>query len=348
MVLSKRRSGFTLIELLVVIAIIAVLVGLLLPAVQKVREAAARMSCQNNMKQIGLAIANYESASNKLPYGRNRVSGVGTLPLLLPYIEQNNVYNLFNSAIFQIQPSTVASVTPGTEWLFQSSPTNYNASRNRIKTFECPSDNLTSFDLSNGVVISFLTLAPGAVDLTGQYKGTDPAFATGGIPALTNYLPCAGTIGRVLSPSNATQSYYAQHEGVFVDEVPNSIIKVTDGSSNTIFAGEYLGGFSGGGTSGSRTTAMTWVGSNGFPTYFSITTPNTKLSFNSLHTGVCNFVFGDGSVRALTTGNTTPSQASDSHRLHQPCPAKVVSANACRQGRRRSESDRHVGPITRE
>ena len=104
MVSSKRRSGFTLIELLVVIAIIAVLVGLLLPAVQKVREAAARMSCQNNMKQIGLASANYESAYAKLAYGRNRATGIGTLALLLPFMEQNNIYNQFNLGISRFSP----------------------------------------------------------------------------------------------------------------------------------------------------------------------------------------------------------------------------------------------------
>ncbi len=116
---NRRRSGFTLVELLVVIAIIGILVGLLLPAVQQAREAARRMSCQNNLKQIALAAHNFESAHKKLPPGYIYDPSLGTpvspgtsytdnfthhtfvghLAFLLPFMEQQTVYQPFASAL---------------------------------------------------------------------------------------------------------------------------------------------------------------------------------------------------------------------------------------------------------
>ena len=215
-----RRSAFTLIELLVVIAIIAILIGLLVPAVQKVREAAARASCQNNLKQIGLALHNYESAYRKFPPARNPFSPPPPLVYsaharLLPYIEQSNVGRLID---FNTPPLYFGGATP-------PSAGTYTASITVINLFLCPSDGSSSGVVSgNG---SLAVLPNGTTSTTDHY-------------AATNYVCCVGS-----GSAAVAWGKYANSDGMF-GQVPYRIADMIDGLSNTVAFSESLVGPGGG------------------------------------------------------------------------------------------------------
>jgi prepilin-type N-terminal cleavage/methylation domain-containing protein/prepilin-type processing-associated H-X9-DG protein len=240
---SRRRStarGFTLIELLVVIAIIAVLIALLLPAVQSAREAARRAQCTNNLKQMGLAIHNYQSAINTFPVGSVYTTepgaigclqvtmgasfGHGFFAQILPFMEQTTIYNAINFSI----PAGGHPSTNSAYFGLNSGMINRTGLISQINSFICPSDpgqQPLPFSVDgpapsspNAYAQSSYAGMAGTFDIWEWYCGCPPSPPFGG--------SCSGTI-------------WAQGDGVFRIDTAVRIQAITDGTSNTIAAGEF-------------------------------------------------------------------------------------------------------------
>jgi len=302
---KSRSAAFTLIELLVVIAIIAVLIGLLLPAVQKVREAAARSKCLNNLKQIGVAAHNYASAFGYLPPGyvgpsltppaadpTSGGTGAGVLAFLLPYIEQDNVYRQLDPKLFNMGAPENADFWLPNYWNVSTSivvplGAAYNTN---IQTYVCPSANDVDTGSGSGPSVMYHTYKTSATAFTvSRYynEWVDPYFSERLGP--THYIGVGGYAGGP-GINDTFIGMFANRSKVSLEE-----LTAADGGSNTLAFGELTGD----GNLPSFRRRATWMGSGALPTAWGLTSTYGWYQFSSRHNNIVNFCFGDGSVRSL-------------------------------------------------
>jgi prepilin-type N-terminal cleavage/methylation domain-containing protein/prepilin-type processing-associated H-X9-DG protein len=332
----KLMMGFTLIELLVVIAIIAILIGLLLPAVQKVREAAARASCQNNLHQIAIAAANYESTNQRFPPGaciapKAQSTGwtfgppfagpyTGALAYLMPFVEQQNAYASCMAQYATLGMNPFDPNGNATAWAYTFPPFDNNngqavspqngtgygfiAAKTLVKEYICPSSASDtppqSWAASGG--------SSGYIDAYWMDGGSIwidflPTPATGGPMPFqpSNYIGCAGYLGDNATGSGGTgnENYKGLNaEGIYNRNSFTTYGQIADGTSNTIAFGETLAGT----LRPPRDFNLLWFGAGSMPTAWGLTNNPDWWNFSSAHAGnIVQFAFADGSVRPIST-----------------------------------------------
>lgn len=327
--MRSRRAGFTLVELLVVIAIIGILVALLLPAVQAAREAARRIQCTNNLKQIGLAVHNFHDTYNGLPplnIGNQKLASFHVN--LLPFAEAGNVHNLFSGG--NAAKNTVFHGDMQTNWT-NLSPTEQDATSS-VKWLSCPSrrsgiqkvvtGSAGYYGPTSDYAVVFLD---GDLNTAGQALNGSTVLSVGnGNSWWTHYDAC--NTGHVATQRGAIRVAYVDGCGGTVNyqswKPRDSFARITDGTSNTILVGEkhIRNGELNRSDSGSDKRDDQWLyeanswreyclarnirlnigkGPNDRVNKFG-TGPDKQFGFGSWHSGVAQFLKGDGSVHAVS------------------------------------------------
>jgi prepilin-type N-terminal cleavage/methylation domain-containing protein/prepilin-type processing-associated H-X9-DG protein len=279
-----RKRGFTLVELLVVIAIIGILVALLLPAVQTAREAARRIQCVSNMKNIGLALHNHHSAKNVFPMGfvaqPKREEAWGWSTFILPYLEEATIYEQLG-----VDEQRLA------DYFIANRRTDVSTSQTPLPIFRCATD--TTPDL-----------LPGSGDGDRHFRGNNTP--RGYEPPTSNYIGVKGIYDNRCKDEDLES---CKNTGVFFGNSKISIRKITDGTSHTMMVGER----------DFRCKAGTWLGVRNprgagmFGSHMMIARVSIRFNFpltgahntctegfSSSHTGGGNFTFADGSVRFVS------------------------------------------------
>jgi prepilin-type N-terminal cleavage/methylation domain-containing protein/prepilin-type processing-associated H-X9-DG protein len=327
------RYGFTLVELLVVVAIIALLIALLIPAIQGVRHAANLFQCKNNLKQIGLAAHAYESANGGLPPGSVGIPEpywyvfpevpqiafetphLSVLAFLLPYLEQENAYQKFFTGAdpMPVDSFSLTTTETGAWWQYGSG---LEAAMVKIPAFYCPEDDLQNvppvvgFDPNLGGSVIIWTTDDFNANWVGGNIQPVPAKLSPQPDqwGRTNYLGCQGYYGRASLWWASQEGFVGNYEGVLCarSKLPLAMVAAADGTSNTLFFGESVGSVT---TYGLRGLIANWVGASSLFTHnglgFSyITSPGSpqiqyNYQFSSFHSAVVNFCFVDGSVRSI-------------------------------------------------
>lgn len=307
--LPSRRSAFTLIELLVVIAIIGLLMALLLPAVQRVREAANAMVCASNLRQIALASHNFHADFKKLPAGMYNAPGngysvtsgpyVGVLTALLTHLEQDNLKQAFRMPAGNASLVINATVDTGAPWwdtstLGGAANVATDVAQLRLGIFKCPSDNIDE-NPAQGVILA---------TIANDYKSTITQLSTGNTASAwgrTNYL---GVAGMTYEGNTINQSFY----GVLMNRAQLTLGQITakDGTTNTLMFGETVGEVNDT-QAGQREYSYAWAGGGSLFTYRGLAARGKSLTesgpnrerFSSVHAAGVQFAMCDGSVRTL-------------------------------------------------